>query len=130
VHRLHAPPEIDANLMLITAILGFLCNVTNFVALNSSCCANEEEDEDLATSKATFINEDDNLTLENKSQLAKISKTKTYLSESLHAVYRPRQAHKCIHNPKSHQNPESKSLSKSQNKELIDIDYSDEENPV
>ena len=81
-----------------------MCNVTNFVALNSACCAGEEEEDDEvdAASKGTMINDEDLLTLDNKSQLAKIGKTRTYLSESLHAVYQPRQAHKCIHNPSSH----------------------------
>jgi Co/Zn/Cd efflux system component len=37
VHRLYEPPEIDANVMLITAIIGFACNVLNFVALEQGC---------------------------------------------------------------------------------------------
>lgn len=76
IHRLHSAPEIDADLMLITAILGFMCNVTNFVALNSACCAGEEEEDDEvdAASKGTMINDEDLLTLENKSQFAKMGK--------------------------------------------------------
>lgn len=44
---LHPPEEpIDADLMLITASIGFLCNITNFCALNASCGSSEEEDDD------------------------------------------------------------------------------------
>jgi cation diffusion facilitator family transporter len=46
VNRLITPPEdINADIMLITACIGFLCNVTNFIALNYACKA-PEDDED------------------------------------------------------------------------------------
>jgi len=46
--RILYPPEepIDADIMLITACIGFLCNITNFCALNASCGASEEEEDD------------------------------------------------------------------------------------
>jgi zinc transporter 2 len=46
--RILYPPEkqIDADIMLITACIGFLCNVTNFCALNASCGGEKEDDED------------------------------------------------------------------------------------
>ena len=46
VHRIiDPPPPIDANIMLITACIGFACNVTNLVALNCACGTVEEDDE-------------------------------------------------------------------------------------
>ena len=46
--RLRDPgPEIDPDIMLITACIGFACNVTNFCALNSNCGSKkDDEDED------------------------------------------------------------------------------------
>ena len=38
------PPPINSTVMMITAIIGFLCNVTNLVALNCSCGSEEEDD--------------------------------------------------------------------------------------
>ena len=47
VNRLINPPteQIDADIMLITACIGFLCNITNFCALNASCGKEEDEDQ-------------------------------------------------------------------------------------
>jgi len=61
--------------MLITAIVGFLCNVTNFVALNWACKPPEmediaEEDEEVSGNmdlRQSSIN--DNWTIDNKSQI-------------------------------------------------------------
>jgi len=60
------PPDIDADIMLITACIGFLCNVTNFVALNWACKAPEDEDEEEEFhGGSTIINDD--WTIDNKS---------------------------------------------------------------
>lgn len=94
VKRLITPPkDIDANIMLITACIGFACNVTNFVALNWACKApdDDEEIEDLQRSES--IN--DNWTLANKSAYKGL--TKMALSQQISSIYQPRQAHKCIH---------------------------------
>lgn len=38
VNRIITPPkDIEANIMLITAIIGLACNLTNFCALNLAC---------------------------------------------------------------------------------------------
>jgi zinc transporter 2 len=38
--RIIAPPkDIDSTIMLITACIGFACNIINFIALNASCGA-------------------------------------------------------------------------------------------
>lgn len=66
--------------MLITACIGFACNVINFCALNADCGASgddEESDDELGVSKSLSA-----------SQMTKS------LSESLMAVYKPSQAHK------------------------------------
>ena len=41
-------PEIDANLMLITACIGFACNLVNLAALEGdvSCCGGADEDDE------------------------------------------------------------------------------------
>ena len=54
VRRLINPPEeqIDADIMLITACIGFACNLTNFCALNASCGSEEEEDGESQTGKS------------------------------------------------------------------------------
>jgi len=41
-HRVLHPQEIDGTLMLITAIFGLFCNLTNLFVLQ--CCCNEEEE--------------------------------------------------------------------------------------
>ena len=43
VHRLLNPTDIDGELMLIIAIFGLCCNVTNLVIL--TCCCNEKDEE-------------------------------------------------------------------------------------
>ena len=81
--RLRNPgPDIDADIMLITACIGFACNITNFCALNANCGKADDEDE-----------EEDQLYKSNIS-------TRSYksLSSNLMAVYQPSQAHKCIRN--------------------------------
>ena len=47
--RIINPPEenINADIMIVTACIGFLCNVTNFVALHMSCGKREEDEEDI-----------------------------------------------------------------------------------
>jgi Co/Zn/Cd efflux system component len=42
--RIYNPgPDIDPDLMLITACIGFACNVTNFCALNANCSSKNDE---------------------------------------------------------------------------------------
>jgi zinc transporter 2 len=55
VHRIRQPPnDIDADLMLITACIGFACNLLNFFALNAGCNGDsadaEDEIDDIASS--------------------------------------------------------------------------------
>ena len=77
---LHPPEElIDADIMLITACIGFLCNITNFCALNASCGSSEDDEE-----------EENELGVSQRSNLGRS------LANSLMAVYQPHQAHKCI----------------------------------
>jgi cation diffusion facilitator family transporter len=84
--RLRNPgPPIDPDIMLITACIGFACNLTNFCALNASCGKAEEEEEeggDIYKSNLT-------------------ARSYKSLSRSLMAVYQPHQAHKCIRNEKT-----------------------------
>lgn len=37
-HRVIDPPDVNAEVMLITAIIGFACNLINFFALEGQCC--------------------------------------------------------------------------------------------
>jgi hypothetical protein len=89
--------------MLITAIIGFLCNITNFVALNWACKPPEsdeiedEEEEGVSTAlRQSSIN--DNWTIDNKSQIILRGPNKNVmsLSQTLTSIYKPRQAHRCI----------------------------------
>lgn len=52
VQRLINPPEekINADIMLITACIGFFCNITNFCALNANCGSKDDDDSELALS--------------------------------------------------------------------------------
>jgi Co/Zn/Cd efflux system component len=79
--RILYPPEekIDADIMLITACIGFLCNITNFCALNASCGSSDDDE-----------NEKSELNISQKSNIGRS------LAESLMSVYQPSQAHKCI----------------------------------
>jgi Co/Zn/Cd efflux system component len=44
--RLRNPgPDIDPDIMLITACIGFACNVTNFCALNANCGSKSDDTE-------------------------------------------------------------------------------------
>jgi cation diffusion facilitator family transporter len=81
--RLRFPPEepINADIMLITACIGFACNITNFCALNANCGKPEEEEE--------------------QGELYKSNMSYKSLSNSLMAIYQPSQAHKCIRNEKT-----------------------------
>lgn len=45
-NRIYNPgPDIDPDLMLITACIGFACNVTNFCALNANCGGSKSDDD-------------------------------------------------------------------------------------
>lgn len=61
-NRIITPPkDIDANVMLITACIGFACNVINFVALNASCGSTPDEDDESVFDNASSINESSKL---------------------------------------------------------------------
>jgi zinc transporter 2 len=46
-NRIYNPgPDIDPDLMLITACIGFACNVTNFCALNANCGGSKSDDDE------------------------------------------------------------------------------------
>ena len=45
IHR-DTQPKIDANIMLITACIGFSCNVINLAALNAECGGGEDSEDD------------------------------------------------------------------------------------
>jgi Co/Zn/Cd efflux system component len=57
--RLRDPgPEIDPDIMLITACIGFACNVTNFCALNANCGSKKgEEEEDRPLYKSSILHQ-------------------------------------------------------------------------
>ena len=85
--RIINPPEqkIDADVMIITACIGFGCNIINFVALNMSCGSVPEEDD---TDSVEHSRYSDNL--------------HHSVSEQLMSVYLPHQAHKCIRAQSTH----------------------------
>lgn len=82
--RIITPPEdaINAEVMLICACIGFTCNIINFCALNANC-GEKQEDSDEETGES----------LSGSKQLQRSYIT---LSQSLMAVYQPKQVHKCI----------------------------------
>jgi len=89
IHRImHPPPPINSTVMLVTAIIGFACNVTNLVALNCACGAEEEDDEDEELVDDE-MGEDLNLTISNRNEIYK-KKPAAPLSESLSGVYKIR----------------------------------------
>ena len=45
IQRLKDPPDINADVMLITACIGFACNVINFCALGAEFGSEEEEEQ-------------------------------------------------------------------------------------
>jgi Co/Zn/Cd efflux system component len=45
-YRVLDPPYVDAPIMLITAIVGFCCNLINFFALEGQCCVKKDEEEE------------------------------------------------------------------------------------
>ena len=77
--------------MLITSCVGFLCNITNFIALNTSCCGSTDEDSD--------EEDPDGLGL-----------STTSLTQQLRSIYQPRQAHKCIHQESTHHSIDEEEL--------------------
>jgi zinc transporter 2 len=123
VNRLITPPEnINADVMLVTSIIGLLCNITNFCALNCACGSDsvEEDVEEVEKSES----EKDDWTIEQKSAMPHLKKNNLALTEVLLGVYVPRQAHMCI---MRHQNRSR--LSKGEyEQEHLDHGHDDEEN--
>jgi len=65
--------------MLITSLIGFACNIVNFVALNCSCGKDSVEEEEDDTEMRNSIGDGDvdgnsinDLTIENKENVRKI----------------------------------------------------------
>jgi zinc transporter 2 len=56
--RLLDPPDVDAKIMLITSIVGFICNLVNFFALEGQCCIKkierEEEEEEINPNELSY----------------------------------------------------------------------------
>jgi len=59
------PPDIDADVMLITSIIGLLCNITNFCALNCACGTEVEQPDDEPFQES----EQDDWTIDEKNEL-------------------------------------------------------------
>jgi Co/Zn/Cd efflux system component len=81
IHRIRQPPnDINADLMLITACIGFACNLLNFFALNAGCggdhadAAEEDIDDSVSSNAGTFIR-------------SNMNKSIGALSEHLMAIY-------------------------------------------
>ena len=51
------PPEVDAKIMLITAIIGLICNLVNFFALEGECCVKRDVDDESEDSVVINPNE-------------------------------------------------------------------------
>ena len=75
-------PEINSNIMLITACIGFACNIINFCALNADFGEASGDDESESDVESHY-----------SSRTAKSLASRS-LHESLMAVYKPSQAHK------------------------------------
>jgi zinc transporter 2 len=76
-------PKIDANLMLITACIGFSCNVLNLFALNADCGGGEESED----------GSDDEESRPNTLGVSKLTKKSNFsrsVHSSLKAVMKPR----------------------------------------
>ena len=99
-NRLITPPnDIEPNIMLITAIIGFICNVVNFVALNCGCGetpGDDEEESDLEDLEYGQSNNLDSTINDSLEKSGRSIKSKYSLADSLSAVYKPRQFHNCI----------------------------------
>lgn len=80
---------IDANVMLITACIGFSCNVINICALNADCGGDDEEEEESEES------ESDEESFDVRSNFSKASVTSRSLHGSLMGVYKPKSAYAC-----------------------------------
>lgn len=88
IKRIIVPPkDINADVMLITAIIGLLCNIVNFCALNCACgteAADENPTEHVSES------EHDDWTIDKKSHLPHVKKPHLALTQVLLGVYVPR----------------------------------------
>ena len=92
------PPPINSTIMLVTAIIGFLCNVTNLVALNCSC-GSEDNDENEDILEQSVFHQDDpaNMTIMDKETiLSNLKVPSAPLSVSLTGIYKVRHGHKSI----------------------------------
>ena len=85
IHR-DTQPEINANIMLITACIGFSCNVINLAALNADCGKQEESEED----DSSDDEESQQVTDIGLSRITKKSTVSRSLHSSLKAVYKPK----------------------------------------
>lgn len=88
IKRLITPPQnINADVMLVTSIIGLVCNIVNFCALNCACGGDAEEEEKTEHVSET---EHDDWTIEKKSHLPHVKKPHLALTEVLLGVYVPR----------------------------------------
>jgi hypothetical protein len=87
------PTNINADIMLATSIIGLLCNIVNFCALNCACGSDPAEIEE---TEHVSESEHDDWTIDRKSNLPHAKKTHLALTQVLLGVYVPRQAHMCI----------------------------------
>lgn len=100
INRIITPPkDINADVMLITSIIGLMCNIINFCALNCACGTDIEEED----ANEQIESDHDDWTIDMKDELPH-KKTHLELTQILLGVYKPRQAHLCImrHNNRGH----------------------------
>ena len=72
IDRIITPPtNINADVMLITAIIGLFCNIINFCALNCACGTPQAEN---LTSEYLSESEHDDWTIDKKSNLPHVQK--------------------------------------------------------
>ena len=86
------PTNINADVMLVTSIVGLICNIVNFCALNCACGSDPAE---IAETEHVSESEHDDWTVEGKSTMHQ-KKPHLALTQVLLGVYVPRQAHMCI----------------------------------
>lgn len=82
--------EIDSTVMLITACIGFSCNVINICALNADCGGDDEEEEEESEES-----ESEASSIGGRSNFSKASVTSRSLHGSLMGVYKPKSAYAC-----------------------------------
>jgi len=84
------PPAIQPDIMLVTSIIGFACNIVNFVALNCACGKEEVEEDDETEMQVSCNNSHGSvgdLTIEDKENVQKIiQKPSLALAQQLQGI--------------------------------------------